>query len=325
MVAGVLLGLGAEAAGLIFQHFRESEISRVATGAREMRTRPPSDVSEALRRFVSQMERVGAEAAASDEVLREFAAQALGSDVVRRAFDGEIPPPQPDEVLGPIAHADPEALAMILARERPQMIALVLSSLDADRAVEVLARLDETVRAEVLHRVATVESVSPDILREVGRSLWEQLQIVVAGGMRRIDGKAAALELLRRRPTPEQNEVVSFIEENDPELADELRARLFTFSDLLSLSDRDIQAVLKEVDNAQLTLALKGASEELRDRILGNMSARAAEMLVDDIAVSGPVRMAEAEKAQAAIAKLALELADQGKVTIIRAADQVVG
>ncbi|MBS2022894.1 MAG: flagellar motor switch protein FliG [Deltaproteobacteria bacterium] len=322
--AAVLLGLGADLAANVFRLLDEGEVRKIALGARDLRKGPAAAVPDALRGFVEAMERVGGEAAAGDDMLREIAAKALGDDVVRRAFDGVLPPPQPDEVLGPISEADPEALAMVLAREQPQTTALVLSALDAEKAAATIEKLPAAVRPQIIRRMATIESVAPEVLKEVGQALAQELRAVVAGGMRKVDGKTAALEILRRSPSQEQSEVVAEIEKDDPKLADDLKMRLFTFDDLKGLSDRDLQAILKEVDSSRLTIALKGATQNLRDKFLRNMSQRAAQLLADDLQAMGAVRLQQVEEAQGEIAKLTLDLAGQGRVTIIRAADKMV-
>jgi flagellar motor switch protein FliG len=172
--------------------------------------------------------------------------------------------------------------------------------------------------------MATVESVAPEVLREVRQALTLELQAVVAEGMRRVDGKSAALEVLRRSAGNQQAEVLAAIEKDDPTLAADLRNKLFTFDDLTRLSDRDMQALMKDVDTNQLPLALKGAADELKDKFLRNMSSRAAQMLSDDLAAMGPVKLALVEEAQAAIAKMALELSEKGRITIIRATDKML-
>jgi flagellar motor switch protein FliG len=159
--AAVLLGVGAEAAGTIFKMFGETELRRVALGAKDLRGAPSARVAEALESFLEAMETVGGDAAAGDDMLREVATKALGDDMARRAFDGVTPPPPPDEVLGEVSQADPEALAMVLGREQPQTIALVLSSLEPSRAAGVMDRLPEKSRPEVLRRMAAIESVAP--------------------------------------------------------------------------------------------------------------------------------------------------------------------
>jgi flagellar motor switch protein FliG len=223
-----------------------------------------------------------------------------------------------------VSQADPESLAMVLSREQPQTVALVLSSLDAWRAATVMERLPDRLRPDVLRRMATIDSVAPEVLREVGSALSAELKALVAGGMRKVDGRQIALEILRRS-TPEQQAVVlSEIEQDDGNLAGELRGKLFTFSDLANLADRDLQMLLREVDANRLTVALKGASADIRDKFLRNLSARAAEMLQDDIAAMGPVRLSSVEAAQQEIAKSAQELAQQGRITIVGPSEKML-
>ncbi|MBL8918636.1 MAG: flagellar motor switch protein FliG [Myxococcaceae bacterium] len=322
--AAVLLSLGPELATEVFKLLDEDEVRRVAAGARELKRTPAPLVTDALKAFVDGMQGLAGDLVGGDQVLREVASAALGPEIARRAFDGVAAPPPPDEVLGPITEADPEALAMVLAREQPQTVALVLSAMAPDRAAAVMMHVPEANRPAIVRRMATVESVAPEVLREVRSALTAELQAVVAEGMRRVDGKGAALEVLRRASAAQQQEVMEAIEKDDPNLAADLRAKLFTFDDLTRLTDRDIQTMLKDADPNQLPLALKGASEELRAKLFKNMSSRAAQMLQDDIAAMGPVKLSIVEQAQQAMTRLALELSEKGKITIIRATDKLV-
>jgi flagellar motor switch protein FliG len=316
--AAVLLGLGAETAGAVFRQLAEPELRMIALGAKELRSRPPQLVPDALKLFVQAMESVGGDTAVSDQVLREAAVKALGADAARRAFDGEPSIPT-DEVLGPVSQADPESLAMVLSHEQPQTIALVLSSVDAARAAAVIEKIPEKQRPDILRRMAVIDQVSPDVLREIGQALTSELKALVAGGMRKVNGKAVALDILRRCSAQQQGEVIAEIEKDSAALAAELRGRLFTFDDLRSLADRDLQTLLREIDTNKLAVALKGATPELKSKILANLSARAAEMLEDDLQAMGPVKLSTVETAQEEIAKLTQEVAQQGRITIVGA------
>jgi flagellar motor switch protein FliG len=322
--AAVLLGIGPEVAAEVFRLLGEAELRRVALGAKDLRKAPPNSVADALNSFIEAMERVGGEAAAGDDVLREVATRALGTDAARRAFDGVIPPPPPDEVLGPVSQADPESLAMVLSREQPQTMALVLSSIEVSRAASVVERLPEKIRPDVLRRMASIESVSPEVLREVGHALSNELRALVAGGMRRVDGRATAMEVLRRCSVQQQASVLAEIEKDDPGLAGELRGKIFTFGDLVHLADRDTQVLLREVDSSKLSVALKGATAELRQKFLSNLSSRASQMLADDLAAMAPVKLSTVETAQAEIAKLAQELAQGGRITIVGPSEKML-
>jgi flagellar motor switch protein FliG len=322
--AAVLLGVGPDTAASIFRQLAEGELRRVALGAKNLRRTDAATVPEALDAFIAAMQSVGGDAAAGDDVLRDIAAKALGADAARRAFDGVMPPPPPDEVLGPVSQADPESLAMVLHREAPQTIALVLSSLESWRAAAVVDHLNEKLRPDVLRRMATIESVAPEILREVGQALSTELKALVAGGMRKVDGKSTALEILRRSAPEEQAAVIAEIEKDDPNLAAELRGRLFTFSDLVSLTDKDLQVLLREIEGNKLVLALRGATAEVRQKFLANLSSRAAEMLADDLAAMGPVKLSMVEAAQTEIAKSAQDLAQQGRITIVSGSEKLL-
>jgi flagellar motor switch protein FliG len=317
-----LLGLGPDLAATIFKHLDEASVRRIAAGAKEIRKNPDA-VPTALHEFVSALDVVGGDAEAGDRLLREVAEAALGADMARRAFEG-VAPPAVDEMLGPVAQADPEALAMILSREQPQTVALVLGAMDPTRAAAVMKMIPEGQRPQILRRLALLEGVAPDVLREVGQGLSAELRASISSGMRRFDGKGAAVELLRRSPAAQQTETVQEIEKDDPELAAELRTKLFTFQDLVNLSDRDIQTLLREVDTSRLSVALKGAATNVRDKILKNMSSRAAQMLSDDISAMGPVKLADVELAQGELVKVAFTLAEQGRITVVSPADKMV-
>jgi flagellar motor switch protein FliG len=321
--AAFLLGLGADLAALVFQHLDEASVRRIAVGAKALRKNPDA-VAVALREFVVALDVVGGDAAAGDRLLREVAESVMGPDMARRAFEDAAPPPMSDEMLGPVAQADPEALAMILSREQPQTVALVLGAMDPTRAASVMKMIPEGQRPQILRRLATLEGVAPEVLREVGHGLTAELRASISSGMRRFDGKGAAIELLRRSPAAQQTEAVQEIEKEDPELAAELRTKLFTFQDLVNLSDRDIQSFLREVDTSRLSVALKGASSSVKDKILKNMSTRAAQMLADDISAMGPVKLADVELAQGELVKIAFTLAEQGRITVVSPADKMV-
>ena len=257
-------------------------------------------------------------------MLRKLASEILGPDAVKRTFDATPPSHQPEELLGVVASADAESLAMVLGREQPQTIALVLSSLTAERAAAVMDRLPLVMRPQVVKRMAVVEAVAPEVLREVRMALTSELGALVAEGMRKVDGRIAALEILRRSPAAQQAEILSAIEKDEPALAQDLRSKLFTFEDLVRLSDRDLQNLMKDLDMKQVTVALKGGSPEVKEKFLKNMSSRAAELLEDDLSAMGPVKLSEVESAQSEIAKVAIEAAEKGRITIVRATDKMV-
>lgn len=323
--AALLLGMGPEAAASVFRQLTEADVRQIALGAKDLKRVNAAAVPDALKEYVDSMERVGGDSHAGEEMLRDVASNVLGAEASKRLFGGQqAVTPGVDELLSTMSATEPEALAMVLAREQPQTVALVLSSLDPDRAVAVMEHMPETNKAQIVRRMAMVESVAPEVLREVRSALTSELNALVSEGMRKVDGRKAALEILRRGSTAQQGQVLEWIGRDDPNLAAELKTKLFTFEDLSRLGDRDIQAMMKEIDTTQLTTALKGSTEEVKEKFLRNMSTRAAQMLGDDLQAMGPVRLQVVEEAQGNICKIALELAEKGKITVVRATDKMV-
>lgn len=323
-VAALLLGLGPEVAADVFRQMSELEVRQIALGARELKRQGPASIPESLNNFVSSMQEAGVDVLGGDAMLRKLAGDLMGADTVKRTFDAVAPTHQPEELLGMVATADAESLSMILAREQPQTIALVLSSMTPERAALVMDRLPLAMRPQVVGRMAVVEAVAPEVLREVRNALTGELQALVSEGMRKVDGRVAALEILRRSPAAQQTEILAAIERENPNLANDLRSKLFTFEDLTRLSDRDLQSLMKDLDMKQVTVALKGGSPEVKEKFLKNMSSRAAELLEDDLSAMGPVKLSEVEGAQAEIAKVAIEAAEKGRITIVRPTDKML-
>lgn len=324
--AAVLLGLGPEIAAQIFKSLDEDTVRQIALGARELR-KTPATIPTALSQFVQDMTGLGADAAAGDSVLREAAAKAMGQDMARRVFEGlpkEDPEPPPEEHFNAIAKAEPEALAMLLAREQPQTAALVLGTVPRDHALAVLKHLPQSMRPQIMRRLATLEGVAPEVLKEVADALTQDLNAASSGATRKMDGRGVAVNLLRAVPAAEQSEVVSEIEKDDPELGAALRSRLFTFDDLVHLTDRDLQTLIREIDMGQLTVGLKGAPPLVKERFLKNMSSRAGQMMEDEIQAMGPVKVAAVEAAQADLVRTAFSLAEQGRISIVNPTERMV-
>ena len=322
--AAVLLGLGPEVATQIFKTLDERLVERIAAGARDLR-RDPSIVPAALDAFVNAMTSLGADAYGSDGFLREATTRAMGVDVAKRIFDVPTESETPvSENFTALAEADPESLAMLLSRELPQTAAVVLGILERPRALAVLKHIPVEQRPQIVRRLATLESVSPEVLREVGQGLAEELTASVPANTRRVAGHSVAVELLRAVPAAQQSEVVGEIEKDDPELAAILRGKLFTFGDLMNLTDRDMQTLIREIDMTQLSTALKGAPDTIKGRFTKNMSSRAGQMLEDEIEAMGPVKLAAVESAQAELVKVAFSLAEQGRITIVNPTDKMV-
>jgi flagellar motor switch protein FliG len=322
--AAVLLGLGPDAAAQIFKALDEPTVRMIALGVRTLR-KAPAVIPGALVSFVKTMTGLDADALTGDSLLRDAASKALGHDVANRVFDG-LPAPMiaSEEGFASIAKADPEALALLLSRESPQTAAVVLGTVDHKQALAALRHLPQSQRPGVLRRLALLDTVAPEVLQEVGQALSAELSTSVPASTRKLDGRNAAVNLLRSVPAAEQSDVVSEIEKDDPELGAALRSRLFTFDDLVHLTDRDLQTLIREIDMTQLTVALKGAAPLIKERFMKNMSSRAGQMLEDEISAMGPVKLAAVEAAQAELVKIAFGLAEQGRISIVNPTERMV-
>ncbi|HEX5923240.1 MAG TPA: flagellar motor switch protein FliG, partial [Baekduia sp.] len=212
----------------------------------------------------------------------------------------------------------PEQIATFLADEAPQTIALVVASLHTTLGASVLGALPAEVQANVAMRSATMEDTNPGVVEDVERGLRLKLSNVLTQEFSQAGGVDSLAELLNRAGRSTERTVLEAIAETDGELADEIRQKLFTFDDIVVLTDRDIQLLLREVDQKDLGLALRGVTEEVKDTIFRNMSTRGAEMLQEDLDTAQPQRRSVVEEAQSRIVGAIRRLEDAGAITIGR-------
>src|SRR5690606_11254007 len=223
----------------------------------------------------------------------------------------EIEAPQPLRVLSRI---DPETLASLLGKEHAQSLAALLAHVEVDKAAAVLKYLPAHVQTEVVRRMASLESIPHTTIEEAERVLREELALVSEAKVATIDGLKRAADLVSRLDGEIGEKLLDSIDRTNEGLALAIKRSMFTFEDLLKVDNRDLQAVLKEVSSEQLRLALKSASPEMRDHVLGAMSRRAAEMLLDDLESMGPIKLSMVEDAQGQIVEVALQLQGDGKI-----------
>jgi flagellar motor switch protein FliG len=212
---------------------------------------------------------------------------------------------------------EPKVLVNFLRNEHPQTVALVLSVLEPSQSAQILMEFSEEVQVEVMMRMAELDKVSPEILVDVDRVLQDELLSVEGMEGQRLGGVEAVAEILNNADRGLEASILEGIEEQRENLADEIRRLIFVFEDLLSVDDRGIQAILKEVSTDDLKLALKLASEDLKTKIFGCMSSRAVEMLKEDMEIMGPTRVKDVEGAQQSIIKIAKRLEQEGKIQLM--------
>jgi len=212
--------------------------------------------------------------------------------------------------------AESENLLTFIQDEHPQTIALIISHLNHHKGAEILGGLAEQKQIEVVRRVANMDQTNPDVIREVEKGLEARLANMLMHSMERVGGVETVAEMLNLCDRTTEKSILEGIEAEDPDLVEEIRRLMFVFEDILLVNDKGIQAVLKEIDNDELCLALKTASDELKEKIFSNMSARASELIREDMEYMGPVRLSDVEAAQQRIVDVVRRLEEAGEIII---------
>jgi flagellar motor switch protein FliG len=221
-----------------------------------------------------------------------------------------------------VRKADPSQILSFIQDEHPQTIALVLAHLAPAVAAMVLAALPEDLQAEVTYRISNMEQTSPEIIRDVEMVLERKLASVIRPEMTKVGGVKNVAELLNRVDRATEKTILLKLSERDPELANEVRSLMFVFDDIIMVTDAGIQRTLKEIENKDLTLALKAANEDVKNKIFSNMSHRAGEMIREDMDYMGPVRLRDVEAAQMRIVEVIRRLEDAGEIVILGREDE---
>jgi flagellar motor switch protein FliG len=256
----------------------------------------------------------------TDNYVRAVLKRALGDDKASLLIDRIL---QGGDVSGieSLKWMDPLSVAELLRNEHPQILAAILVHLDQDQAASILKHFTERMRNEVMLRIATLEGIQPTALKDLNEVLYQ----VLAGGDKirksSLGGVKTAAEIINLLGTSLETSVVDSIREQDSDLAQKIMDKMFTFEDLLKLDNKAIQTVLKEVSSDSLVIALKGASTELKEKILSNMSSRAAEGLREDLETRGPVRLSEVETQQKDVLKVVRRLSDEGQIMLAGGGD----
>ena len=220
-----------------------------------------------------------------------------------------------------IRRTDPSQLLNFIQQEHPQTIALILAYLEPNKASVILQNLRDDIQSEVARRIATMDRTSPDVLREVERVLEKKLSTLSSEDFTAAGGVESIVEILNLVDRSSEKSIIESLEEEDPDLAEEIKKRMFVFEDIVMLDDRAIQKVMREVDMQELAKALKSVDAEVQDKIFRNMSKRAASMLREDMEFMGPVRLKDVEEGQQKIVSIIRRLEDSGEIVIARSGE----
>ncbi|QLA17506.1 flagellar motor switch protein FliG [Desulfolutivibrio sulfoxidireducens] len=320
--AVLCLALGEKFTGEVFKRLDRREIARISKAMLEMETVPKERVEEVVREFNDNMQFGKEMVVGGPDQVKRLLGKTLDADTAKYIMDSlEIDTgPTPFQELGNVS---PRILAQILRNEHPQTLALILGHLHSDQAAELLQNLPSGVRAEVLMRLARLEAVAEEMLMEVDKVL--QNQLIAMGGKegKKVGGVTSVAEILNAVDRATEEEVLSEIEEESAQMAEDIRNLMFVFEDIKALDDRAIRELLKEVSNEELTQALKGASDELKEKFFKNLSERAATMIQEDLEIMGPVKLSDVESSQQNVVKTVRRLEAEGKIAIGRGGGDV--
>ena len=311
----LLMSLGEEEASEVFKHLGPKEVQRLGETISRLKSVPRDRFDAVLERFdtVAQTQNVLVED--TDEYIRSVLRRALGDDKANLLIDRILQGSDTTGIEG-LKWMDASSVAELVRHEHPQIVAAILVHLEVDQAADVMKLLTERQRNEVMVRVATLDGIQPAALKDLN----DVMSKVLAGGERakkaNLGGVKAAAEILNLLGSAVETAVLDYVRESDNDLAQKIMDNMFTFDDLVSIDDKGIQALMKEVQTESLVIALKGATPELRDKILKNMSTRAAETLREDLESRGPVRLSEVEAEQKEMLKIVRRLADEGQIVL---------
>lgn len=313
--AVMMVTLGAEACAQIFKSLEEDDV-------------------EILTAEIARLEGITPEL--REKVLEEFHQMAVaqkyilqgGVDYAKQALEAAVGARRAKEIMEKVQSSirttgfsllqdvDPAQLVNFIQKEHPQTIALLLAHMDGSMAAPILSALPQEVQVDVTTRLATMQSVSPDVLEQVEEVLAQQMKSLFGGNVSEVGGVKFVAEMLNQVDRGAEKNILGNLERENPELATEIKNLMFVFEDIMLLDDRGIQRMLKEVDTKELALALKGASENVSEKFFKNMSSRASEMMKEDMSYMGPVRLKDVEGAQQRIVDIVRRLEDDGEIVI---------
>ena len=311
----LMMSLGEHEASEVFKHLSPKEVQKLGEAIAKTKSITRERVDDVIVRFTGVAAAHSLLVSDSGDYVRSVLKRALGDDKAALLIDRIL---QGGDVSGieSLKWMDPASVGELLRNEHPQIVAAILVHLDFDQAADVLKFFTERQRNEVMLRVATMEGIQPSALKDLNEVLFK----VLAGGDKvrksSLGGVKAAAEMINLMGTAIEGTVIESIRNHDPDLAQKIMDKMFVFDDVMKLDDKSIQMVLKEVASDVLIVALKGAQPELKEKILANMSSRAADTLREDLESRGPMRLSEVEAQQKEILKTVRRLADEGTIVI---------
>jgi flagellar motor switch protein FliG len=318
-----LMSMGEKDAAAVLKQMGPKEVQKVGAAMSALKSISQGSVETVLSQFLNECGEQSGLGIGSDDYIRNMLTEALGEDKAKGILD-RILLGGSSSGINSLKWMDPRSVADVIRHEHPQIQAVVLSYLEADQSASILSQFPVKVRLEILLRVASLESVQPDALKELNVILEKQFSGKGSNPASSIDGTKTAAEIMNNLEGSVELELMEAILEVDEELGARIQDLMFVFDNLREVDDRGIQALLREVSSEVLILALKGADDYLKEKIFANMSKRAAELLRDDLEAKGPVRLSEVESAQKEVLIIARRMADAGEILLGGGGEEMV-
>ena len=317
----LLVSLGADASAAVFKHLRQEEIDELTLEIAGIGHINPDRKQAVVEEFY--------ETAVAQEYIAEG-----GLEYARQVLEKALGDERANEVMNRLSSSiqvspfeflrrtDASQILNVIASEHPQTVALILAYLPADTAAQVVSALPESQQADVAMRIALMDRTAPEVIREIERVLERKLSSVINQDFTSAGGLRSLVDLLNQVDRGTERTILETLDEQNPELADEVRRMMFLFEDVTMLDDRSIQQVLREVDSKELAVALKGTSGEVQDAVFRNMSERAAQNIREDLEFMGPVRVKDVEDAQQKVVAVIRRLEEAGTIVIVRGGEE---
>jgi flagellar motor switch protein FliG len=324
--AVVLAQLDTDRAAKILKAMSEQEVVDLMSTMATLPTIAPDDVRRVLSEFSMRATAVVQVGQGGVDVARKLMKERLGSIKTEEILD-QFVEANFTHALAFLHRIDPQQIASFIGDEHPQLVALVLSHLPPDSAAQVIASLEEAMRTDVARRIATMDRLSPDVVNQVAEFLEDKLAAVLragVGGGNEMGGLSSIVAILNQTERASEQQILSELEQSDPELAEQIRNEMFVFDDVTSLDDRTLQQILRNVVPKDLAVALKTVPDMVRQKFLRNVSERAAQDVLEEIELLGPTRVSQVEAAQSAIVKTVRELEASGEIVLARGDDEFV-
>ncbi|HEX9009506.1 MAG TPA: flagellar motor switch protein FliG [Holophagaceae bacterium] len=314
--AVLMVTLGDETAANIFKYLEEDEIQTISREIAITKHVQPETAEEVMEEFHTMSQARSYISQGGIEYAKKLLIKSVGPEVARKIIDRLVKALESSAGFTSLERANPQQLSKFIQNEHPQTIALILAHLNASQAAELISSLPEALRSDVAMRMASLQEISPEVVRRISMILEQKLEALGSFATEAYGGVRAVAELFNRMDRNTGRAVLEKIETENPQLAASIRDLMFVFDDILLIDDTGIAEILKRADRKVLTIAMKGTSEELQNQFFRNMSTRAVELIKEEMEFMGPVKLKDVEKSQHEIVEIVRQLEEEGVISI---------